>query len=603
MVAFLKMSAFSQPFALVPELSEVLADVSNGCILWADYDNDGDYDVLVTGSNIDGPITCLYKNIDFGNDYLLVEAGFPDMESSVALWCDFDNDNDLDVLLSGSTNSANYMIVASEAFLFENLGDDNFQSIDTDIVGVISGSADYGDLDNDGDYDIIITGSSESGSVTRIYRNNGNFDFVQVQSDIPDFHEGEVELADYDNDFDLDILISGYYKEGGIETRGLKLFRNNNDFDFSYVNTGFVGLSESNVAWADYDADGDMDILANGSTDAPTHLVYIYRNDGDDVFLNTGIEIFGSVDGSLAWGDYDNDGDFDFLLTGLASYQNSPIIEIYRNIDGNIFNKDDDVELPKMYTGNAVWGDYDNEGDLDILICGKKQINGDGLSYLFENKNTSINSVPASPDNLQAEVLENNVYLSWDPAFDPETPSSGLSYNLRMGTSPGSNDIISSMTANDGTSLLSDQGNVNQNLGWQINHLDDGTYYWAVQTVDAGFEYSIFSEEHSFAITNVGYTDIEPVNESKIEIENYPNPFDEYTNIRLRILYKSDIEISIVNYRGSLITKIYKGSITKGEHLFKWNVTNEINSLKSGVYYILVRSEKSHRYKSIVLVK
>lgn len=603
MVAFLKMSAFSQPFALVTELSEVLADVSNGCILWADYDNDGDFDVLVTGSSIDGPITRLYKNIDFGNDYLLVETGFPDIESSVALWCDFDNDNDLDVLLLGSTNSANYMMVASEAFLFENLGDDNFQSIDTDIVGVISGSADYGDLDNDGDYDLVITGSSDSGNVTRIYRNNGDFNFVQVQTNIPDFHEGEVELADYDNDFDLDILISGYYKEGSVQTRGLKLFQNNNDFDFSFVDTGFIGLSESNVAWADYDADGDMDILANGSTDAPTHLVYIYRNDGDDVFLNTGIEIFGSVDGSLAWGDYDNDGDFDFLLTGLASYQNSPIIEIYRNIDGSIFNKDEDVDLPKMYTGNAVWGDYDNEGDLDILICGTKQINGNGESSLFENKNTSINSVPASPDNLQAEVSENNVFLSWDPAFDPETPASGLSYNLRMGTSPGSNDIISSMTANGGTSLLANMGNVNQNLGWQINHLDDGTYFWAVQTVDAGFKYSVFSEEHSFTISNVGYTDLEPVNESMIEIENYPNPFTESTNIKLSIPFKSEIEISIVDFRGSLISNIYNGSITSGDHMFKWNVAGELNSLKPGVYYILVSSKKSLQYKSILLLK
>jgi len=71
----------------------------------------------------------------------------------------------------------------------------------------------------------------------------------------------------------------------------------------------------------------------------------------------------------VAWGDYDNDGDLDILLTGAQDkYAEHPLTALYRNDAGNFTAIS--VGLPAVYYGSVAWGDYDNDGDLDILFSG-----------------------------------------------------------------------------------------------------------------------------------------------------------------------------------------------------------------------------------------
>jgi len=277
-------------------------------------------------------------------------------------------------------------------------------------------------------------------------------------------YNGEVDLGDYDNDQDLDVLLIGYYKDFmGNELKALKLYQNLGDFGFIEIFSEFIGMSESNVGWADYDGDGDLDILANGSTEAPTHLVYLYQNQGDNNFLNIGIEIFGTVSGSVDWGDYDNDGDLDFLLTGMASYGNEPVTEIYRNIAENLFSKADSLTFSNVYNSSSCWGDYDTDGDLDILISGQTN-SEDYITALYTNKNTEVNGLPSVPSGLASSINGNTIILHWNNATDPETSSSGLSYNLKLGSLSNSQDIMSSLSNNDGTRQIVKSGNTNCNV-------------------------------------------------------------------------------------------------------------------------------------------
>ena len=98
-------------------------------------------------------------------------------------------------------------------------------------------------------------------------------------------------------------------------------------------------------------------------------LSKMYRNNGDNSFTEqTSITLTGVAYSSVAWGDYDNDGDLDILLTG--DNGSSRISKIYRNNGNNTFTEQTSIALTGVDSSSVAWGDYDNDGDLDILLTG-----------------------------------------------------------------------------------------------------------------------------------------------------------------------------------------------------------------------------------------
>jgi uncharacterized repeat protein (TIGR01451 family) len=96
------------------------------------------------------------------------------------------------------------------------------------------------------------------------------------------------------------------------------------------------------------------------------YISRIYRNDNGS-FTDISAGLPGVNASSVAWGDYDNDGDLDILLTE-ARQNGSPISQIYRNDDGNFAVID--AALSNVDWSSVAWGDYDNDNDLDILLTG-----------------------------------------------------------------------------------------------------------------------------------------------------------------------------------------------------------------------------------------
>jgi len=133
-----------------------------------------------------------------------------------------------------------------------------------------------------------------------------------------------------------------------------------------------TGISHSSVAWGDYNNDGYLDGLITGLDSSNTPVSKIYKNNGDNTFTEqTNIKLTGVLYSSVAWRDYNNDGYLDILLTGYTSYyQNSRITKIYRNNGNNTFTEQTDIPLTNINFGSVAWGDYDNDGYLDILLAG-----------------------------------------------------------------------------------------------------------------------------------------------------------------------------------------------------------------------------------------
>ena len=143
-------------------------NVSNGGIAVADTDNDGDIDVLINGENTIGGFCQLYLNDGTGAFNPLAGTPFIQTIAGTADFADFDNDNDMDILVTGSAGGPDFA-----AHIYENQGNNNFSLVDI-LATVYIPSTALGDIDNDNDLDAIVTGIANiSGSSfkSRVYKN------------------------------------------------------------------------------------------------------------------------------------------------------------------------------------------------------------------------------------------------------------------------------------------------------------------------------------------------------------------------------------------------------------------------------------------------
>jgi len=442
--------------------------------VWGDYDNDGDLDILLTGGmTFNGAFSALYRNDPAGSGRNFVNTGstIRSVSNSSLAWGDYDNDGDLDILVDGTYSFGNPGDpIIPFAAVYRNDGG-RFNDIRATLTS--GGSVAWGDYDNDGDLDILLG--------PKVYRNDsGSF----VDLGVALTGGNATAWGDYDNDGDLDVLAAPqiYRNDGG---------------NFVDSNVTLAGVLSAWGRWGDYDDDGDLDILVTGFSSPfpnPNLVSKIYRNEGGN-FVDIGAALPGVGDRSAAWGDYDNDGDLDVLLAGSVS-GSAPISKVYRNDAGTFV--DINANLTGARSGSVAWGDYDNDGDLDILLTG----GGSGrIAKIYRNNIGTPNTAPTAPTSLFAAVTGRAVALSWNKSTDNQTAPNALTYNLRLGKTPGGSEIMSPMSGvSSGYRRVPQLGNTNHNNSWTIKNLPDGTYYWSVQAIDNAFAGSAFANKQSFRI-------------------------------------------------------------------------------------------------------
>ena len=167
-----------------------------------------------------------------------------------------------------------------------------------------------------------------------------------------------------------------------------------------------------------------------GYSSVPATIVY--RNDGNGIFTDISAGLYGVYSGNAEWGDFDNDGYLDIIITGLHS--GSPSYEcvskIYRN-DGNGTFTDISAGLYGVAYGNGACGDFDNDGDLDIFITGRYYTSSwNYVTKLYRNDCTTPNTVPSKPTGLFTEIVDNSLHFAFSPSTDAETPQAALTYNI-----------------------------------------------------------------------------------------------------------------------------------------------------------------------------
>jgi PKD repeat protein/predicted nucleotidyltransferase len=447
-----------------------------GLVSWGDYNNDGYLDILFAGSDFP---TKIFKNNGDNTFAYQSDISFKQFKDCAAAWGDYNNDGYLDLILTGYSTEPISVI-------YKNNGDNTFaEQQDISLVGVYESSVAWGDYDNDGDLDILITGDSYNGWVSKIYQNNGDNTFTENPTvNLKGVFYGAAVWGDYDNDGDLDILITG----GGITN----IYRNENKNLFiEQLSISLPGLTFSSAAWGDYDNDGDLDFIISGLLKGQGEVSMIYKNNGDNTFIEqANINLPGVTFGAVAWGDYNNDGYLDILLSGSVQR----VTRIFCNNRDNSFSEILQEELENVVQSSVAWGDYDNDKDLDILISGYKDNSTGSITKLYRNEIQTQNTNPSVPTGLISHWDNDNIVFQWSKSIDNNTPNPALNYILRIGTSSGGNQIKASQTLSNGFLLMPYPANIISDTVYKIK-LPVGKYYWSVQSVDKSSLASDFASE------------------------------------------------------------------------------------------------------------
>ncbi|MBP7691092.1 MAG: VCBS repeat-containing protein [Anaerolineales bacterium] len=486
------------PFA---DANAGLAGVSGSAAAWGDYDGDGRLDLVVIGTAGAAPLTKLYHN-DGQQAFTDSHAALPNLSRGSVDWGDYDNDGRLDLLLLGCGDAA---CSARVTRVYRNLGGGAFANVAAaGLPGLADGQAAWGDYNNDGRLDILLLGHNGSTGVTRIYRNNGNGTFTDIQQLTQGLYSGAVAWGDYDRDGRLDALVTGCYTATCYLT-SLQIYHNAGGDKFDLAFSG-GGARYSAVAWGDYNNDGYLDFLLTGSmgwAGAETCKTFIYRNDGGTGFTDIGTLLPGACHGSAAWGDFDNDGQLDLALAGETTPDgyNAQLTGLYHNAGNGDFT-DIRASLKDVSGGAATWGDYDQDGRLDLLVTGS------GVANIYHNGNAAPNAAPSAPNSLQAACAARDCTLAWTAPADDHTPAAGLSFNVRVGTTPGGSDVVAPMAlANLGYRFVPRPGNAGERPSFSLRGLaPNTTYYWSVQAIDTAAAGSPFAVEGSFITSAQTFT-------------------------------------------------------------------------------------------------
>jgi hypothetical protein len=457
---------------------------------WGDLDNDNDLDLLIIGTNAVEAITKIYRN-NGNSNFSQVVTNLPGVYYGSADLGDYDNDGDLDIVISGSTTQYEQGGITR---VYRNDGNMTFTDVNAALMGVYYGTLGWGDCDNDGDLDLFLSGISNSGeNISNMYRNDhGSFCDVSANLTRLGGYYGACAWGDYDNDSDLDLLYSGCLPNS--IDYCTKLYRNDGGGTFIDTNSILRGIPFGSLAWGDADNDGDLDFVLSGSYGEALGTT-LYRNNNGLNFSEINCSFSNVSFGSVDWGDYDNDGDLDLLHTG-GSWVSDIWVrksKIYRN-EGNLNFTDINASIPGVSGSDTNWGDYDNDGDLDILLVGHD--GSDYVAKIYRNYRSAVNSIPTTPTNLSTATRGDYIEFNWDGSTDAQTPSSGLRYMLRIGTSPGGNQISSPMASAAGFRKLPVIGIASSRCSWKILASElSATFYWSVQAIDTGLLGSAFASD------------------------------------------------------------------------------------------------------------
>ncbi len=360
-----------------------------------DIDGDGDLDILfANGGNFSSPgspqLQRVYVNdgAGFFTDESVARLGFSGLCRGVELG-DIDNDGDLDLILAQDFQR--------QPQLFENDGAGFFTNITARLpqIPLSSSRAQFGDIDNDGDLDLYLTNGSTNRfgcGQYRVYVNDGTGTFIDETASRHPIenvcNNMDCIFGDFDRDLDLDV------RTAGTGTNNSRLYVNDGAGVFSLLTTIPADTTCYSYDFGDIDGDGDLDLLgANGLPGSSAEILLV--NTGTGTFTDASSQISPNPnedDNDSKFFDFDNDGDLDLIIARLGAGGE----KIYVNDGSGNFTLTSGVIQPVTDSSLDIGvADLNGDGRLDIVTAQGESGNLQNRIYM---------NVTGPPDTLAPNV-------------------------------------------------------------------------------------------------------------------------------------------------------------------------------------------------------
>ena len=539
-----------------------------------------------------------------------VEAEGVALTSADLAWGDYDADGDPDVAVGASGQLLIYRndggtLVRTGTELPAYVEDSDFTTMDLH-------SLTWADVDNDGDLDLLVPSAVSDFDRLPVMtlRNDGPgtagaWTFTDAGAALPIAANAVSAWADMEGDGDLDLLLGNIspYGDNFLET-----WRNDAgtlvraDIDLAFIRYGTAD-------WGDADDDGNLDVVYGGNidlVDAGETVVRILYGDGSGGYTPVDVaRDFGGAEpwldfSAVSWADYDSDGDVDLLVCGLWLLPGE--IEgramVYVNQGGRSFAAASQP-LPAPIAGIAggafTWFDVDGDGDLDYFVAGGYYVpDGQGLiearTQLFRNDAIATNAAPGMPGGPAAEVSGLDARLSWTAASDDRTPQAALTYQLEVVGPSGGGWASSSRP-------LPQPGNVSGNLSWMLKGLEPGTYAWSVRALDHAFN---GGPTAAGAFTILSTTGVGAGAAPGLALSApRPNPMGSEAHFTLTLDRPGSVEVAAYDVRGRRVAVIHDGPLDAGVHVLGMPG----RALSNGTYFVHATAHGRTAVRRVTLLR
>jgi gliding motility-associated-like protein len=349
-------------------------------------------------------------------------------------------------------------------------------------TAIESGYIQLADWDRDNKIDVLVSGQSTGNNDGLfVFRNNADFTFTRQTQEIID-HAGQFRIGDLNNDGSPDIIAFG--------NSFIRIYDHSGTMRFEVT-----GIAPSDISIFDLNKDGVTDFAVSASS-----FTAVFIGKGNFIFEKRNAPM--PADGLLSLTDLDNDGQFDVIVankTGSKAWHNEgDTLILDQTLDGikklQLFTGDitndglsdiiTDVTVDSVNLIIQRVGDHDRDDDLDVV----QVIDSLGTQWLklYENTTVTTNHKPEAPSIGYAISTFDKTFIFWEPATDDHTATPTITYDVWLGNDDG-NVISPSFDLASGWRTVVHHGNAGTNTSMIVERLTDDRYFYAVQSVDNAY--------------------------------------------------------------------------------------------------------------------